>query len=120
MIVDTTFLIDVARGSIDLKKYKNTTLKTTQINAFEILVGAHRTNSVEKIVHLLTSFEVLNLTNEGIQESAIISAKALEIGKAIGQSDCLIAGIAKAHGENTIITRNIKHFKYTGLKVISH
>ncbi|MFT4312650.1 MAG: type II toxin-antitoxin system VapC family toxin [Candidatus Woesearchaeota archaeon] len=120
MIFDTTFLIELARDKTVLKKFANVQLQTTQICAFEILVGAYRTNTVPQISALLEQFEILELNSLALHHSALLCAKALENGTPVGHSDCLIAGIAKAHNQNQIVTKNQSHFRNLGLKTLSY
>lgn len=51
-------------------------------------------------------------------EAGIIEDQAMEAGRSPGLADCLIAGIAQAHGL-TVATANERHFRALGIPVIN-
>lgn len=123
-ILDTTFLIDLTRGSPNSLKVlkKDEILLTTQINMYELIKGFYLKNaSSKKILEIRELFEnirVLPLDDNSIIKSANIYAELSRNGVEISNSDCLIAGIALSNNVTTIITRNKKHFeRIKGIKV---
>ncbi len=84
---------------------------TTEVNAFEVLLGAHRggrpdSGKLANIAKLLDRLEVLPLDRAGAARAAEILSKLRAQGKDIGVLDVLVAGIALASGCNTIVTRD--------------
>lgn len=123
-LIDSTLLIDILRKNKVPDKYldKTNTSITTQINKFEVLKGVFLSNNysenMENAIELFNNLQILELNDRGILKASEISANAMRQGKPIGDSDCLIAGIALSHGINTIITKNVKHFeRIPGLKI---
>ena len=130
MIADTTFLIDLLRGkkaAIHLLKKLEMPLKTTIINQYEVFVGLTRLVGIDtekKIKDTKQFFErfvILPLTEDAMLESAKICGRLIQKGETIGDNDCLIAGIGIKNSENTIITRDIAHYKrIPGIKIVSY
>lgn len=123
-LLDTTLLIDILRKNKVPDKYldQTNTFVTTQINKFEVLTGVFFSNSFsenrEQVMNLFDNMKLLELNDTGILIASEIRANGMRQGKPIGDSDCLIAGIALSHGINTIITKNVKHFeRIPGLKI---
>ncbi len=123
-LIDSTLLIDILRKNKVPDKYldKTNIFVTTQINKFEVLKGVFLSNNysenMENAIELFNNLQILELNEIGILKASQISANAMKQGKPIGDSDCLIAGIALSHGINTIITKNVKHFeRIPGLKI---
>jgi len=69
---------------------------------------------------LTTSFidKILDLDAEAAALSGRLEAEALSHGADPGMADAVIAGIAQAHAL-TIVSRNAKHFRPLGVKVIT-
>ena len=117
-IVDTTFLIDLARGKspaiAKAKEIGNEMVFLTELSVYELSIGAHLHKDPQKqlgqIHALLKNFEVLPLTREAAITAGKIAGELSQQGAEIGDVDCLIAGIALAHRIPSIITRNGKHF----------
>ena len=130
MIADTTFLIDLLRGkkeAISLLQTIDGDIKTTTLNEYEVNVGITRLTGIDtekKVRETKTFFErfdILNLDESSVVESAKICGRLLQKGTEIGDHDCLIAGIALQHGINTIITSNKKRFeRIPGITVMSY
>ncbi len=123
--LDTTFIIDLlneeeaaVRAAVSIESKQ---LFTTQINVFEVLYGEFLINDMERIEtfnRFLGRLTVLNLDHDGTLQSARLATEMARKGKMMNKFDCLIAGIALAHGVTTIVTRNVKDFsKIAGLKV---
>ncbi|MBI2138823.1 type II toxin-antitoxin system VapC family toxin [Candidatus Woesearchaeota archaeon] len=125
--LDTTFLIDLARGKKEAAAILeiHADLVTTQINMFEFIRGLMLKNtSKDKMLVAIRAFgsvRVLPLTDEGILEAAEISSSLINDGLEIDDADCLAAGICKSHGVKEIITRDIRHFqRIKGIKSVSY
>ncbi|MBI2564561.1 type II toxin-antitoxin system VapC family toxin [Candidatus Woesearchaeota archaeon] len=116
-VLDTTFLIDVLRGEKETLKILNSKdlLLTTQINMYEVIRGLFiRKISDERfreVIHTFDDMRLLSLDNRAIIKSADISAQLVKKGAIISDCDCMTAGITLSNNINTIVTRNIEHFK---------
>lgn len=116
--LDTDILVGLLRNDKDsIKKISELAgseiITTTPINATELFKGAYRSKysaeNVDLIQNLLDNIEILTYDlNSSKLAGQIIEKLRLE-GNPIGDIDCIIAGIVKAHNEK-LITRNIKHF----------
>ncbi len=130
MLLDTTLLIDFLRGKKEaieiLDKSATGILFTTEINVFELIVGAYiieknTKEHIEKVHALLSRLSVLNIDRNAAIESGKIAARLIKEGKRIEETDCLIAGTAIANGIKAIATRNKEHFeRISEIKVISY
>jgi tRNA(fMet)-specific endonuclease VapC len=115
--LDTDFLINFIKGKDDEVDFINlheakSTLATTQINLFELYLGAYlRKNGVEiqLIDRLSDSLKVLNLTAESSKIAAHDLAHLKMKGKEIDFRDVLIGAITKV-SDFSIKTNNKKHF----------
>lgn len=124
-VIDTTFLIDLLEGkkeALVLSKKLEGNVCTTQINLYELIRGIFlKYTSYDRYLQVLPFFDlipVLPLDDHGIIKASAISAQLMQLGKEISDTDCLIAGIALSNNVDTIITRNVKHFRrIKGLKV---
>lgn len=88
-------------------------LKTTAINAYELLKGAtvssRRKENIDVVRELLSGIPVLPLSREPCEEASRIYGRLRRGGQIVGEFDMLIASIAIQGGE-TLITRD-GHFK---------
>ncbi len=115
-VLDSTFLIDLLRGKEKTKSILNSgdILLTTQINMYEVIIGIFEgpASPVKQLQvrELFEDIRVLQLDDKAILKSAEICAALNKKGSAIGDCDCLTAGIALSNGVNCIIT-NDKHFQ---------
>lgn len=112
-IVDTTFLIDVARGDKDALKLLETLvddgtplLVPTPV-VTEYLAGARRPEA--DLEDLRASGELLPLTVELAVAAAAIARQHLAKGTFPGWNDILIEAFARGHAA-PIVTRNRRHF----------
>lgn len=130
MLLDTTILIDFVRGkeragdmlrSVDLAL-----VYTTEVNVFELMMGLYLTKKnapeqLEKISALLSKITVLPLDRKSSLKAGEICGTLISQGKEIQETDCLIAGIALAHGVTSIVTANKNHFeRISQLRVVSY
>ena len=128
--VDTTFLIDILRN-IPAAAAKAVQLDmeievlTTEANVYEVVSGSPKLTDPDRAIHdldvLLSRLVVLPLDRKSSIRAGMISNDLQKKGKMIDDVDCLTAGILMANGCNTIVTRNVKHFKrIPGLQVVSY
>lgn len=118
MIMDTSTLIDLLRGNeavvAKLKELEqtNTPLFLTSISVFELWQHAdiYHERKLKKMHDLLESLGVFIFDISAAKEAGSIHAILKEDGLIIDPEDSMIAGIVRIHNE-TILTRNIKHFE---------
>jgi len=127
--LDTTAIIDMFKGDINLKKVieeLNDVFGLTIINYQEIMFGIDKDNPKHKIEEefydaLISRIFFFNMDIKSSKKAAEIFYDLKRKGFDIGQFDCMIASIFLMNGVNKIITRNVKHFiNIPGLKVISY
>lgn len=128
MICDTSFLIDLLRGTdikakqkaeeLDQKLIPKTASSITVMELWRGAIKAARSEEEKKKVdELLRSLLVYTFSEEDAKAAAEIEAYLSKIGEIIDMEDIMIAGVAKARNE-PILTRNKKHFeKIIGLQV---
>lgn len=126
--IDTDILIDHLRGKREIVSYiekleeAGSMLSTTSINAFELYYGAYKTRKREKNVaavrNLLSRLILLNFNYEASVKAGEILAYIESRGRIIDYRDLFIGVTALVNGF-TLLTRNVKHFKYIpGLKLL--
>ena len=123
---DSDFIIDFLMGKKEairaMRMYEDT-LVTTEVNVFEIFFGIYNKKTISKKEEISASdffnnIEVLSLEKGSGKLAARILVALIKSGKVIEQNDCLMVSIMLKNGCNTIITRNVKHFKrIKGIKV---
>ena len=127
-LFDTTLLIDFARKRegaqriVEEAEALGERCATTEVNAFELLLGAFRhgrasPDRLTELERLLSRLDVLPLERPGALRAAEIGSKLRGDGREIGTLDALIAGIALAAGYDTIVTRDEAFRRVPGLKV---
>ena len=125
--LDTTFLIDFLRNEPPavkkLLEFDEEELATTTINVFEIMLGIclakdnaeRKLNEFEKLINNL---DILSFDFKSSVSSSRIVADLIKKGETIDDLDGLIAGCMLAHGSDTVVTRDAKHFsRIKGIKV---
>ena len=127
---DTTFLIDLLNNNQKAVRTFNEIVKdgelfyTTEINVFELLVGAQvkkREKYTKTAMQMIEHIRILPLIRNASIKAAEICSQLILSGKEIGDTDCLIAGICLGNNCNKIITNNKKHFeRIKELEVISY
>jgi|SRR3989338_3509661 len=127
---DTTFLIDLLRGKngLDLLSkeldYGSESISIASPSIIEIIRGLKLGNidedENEKVSELISSINVLNLDKDSAILAGKIEANLIKKGEIIDLEDIMIGAIAIINDE-TLITRNIKHFsKIKNLKIQSY
>lgn len=127
MIADTDYLIAILRGK-PVKRYKG--LKTTVINAYEILRGGIKyilrerkikgpqesyeeimnSDLLQKICDFLSEFEIYPFDSRAAMMAAFLRGFLEKKGELVELADIMIASIAIVNSEK-LLTRNLKHFK---------
>ncbi len=127
MILDTTFLIDFMEGlpeamqKIETLQSENETIYVTAPSVFELWTGLAQcqrpVSEEQKIRRVVDSQLFLDLDKSSAEEAGLMNGNLSKAGMPIDPEDCMIAGIAK-HYDETILTRNIKHFRrIVGVKI---
>ena len=126
--LETTFLIDLLRGSESVKKLKdeldkNEALSVAAPSIMEIWLGAIMSKKSEeeksKINELISSFTILYLDERSAKEAGEIEASLLKENIEIDPEDIMIAGIAKVNGEK-LVTRDRHYANITGLRLLKY
>lgn len=114
ILLDTTVLIDLARGNIqaaefvDGERLVKSNLCLSVISAMELIVGCRDKAEIGKMTRLLADFIVVDLT-------PAISRRAYDLIVAFSKShgliipDALIAATALVE-DVPLVTHNVKHF----------
>ncbi len=119
MILDTSFIIDFMDGDpkavekMNLLQDKRENIFVTSPTIFELWSGIARSkrpeNEMKKVIEVIKAQLCLDLDQETAQQAGTIDGMLVHEGIQIDTEDCMIAGIAKKHNQ-TVLTRNIKHF----------
>lgn len=119
--LDTTVLIDALRGEEGLRNIlpalDEEGVATTEVNVFEVLLGIYFAGGPRRSVRLdrthamLHDLLVLPLQRGGADRAAQVAAQLVREGRAIATGDALTAGILLDHGIDTVVTRDVEHFR---------
>lgn len=128
--LDTSLLIDITRDDPDAQRAARGALPggavTTEINAFELYVGAHEggqpvLRKMEAAETALRGLDVLPLTHAAALKAAEMVSLLRSRGQEIGALDVLIAATALTHGVHTIVTADAGDFgRIPGIRVESY
>ena len=123
IMLDSTACIDYLNGLDSIKKIlmkKEKMACTTTITVYEVNIGLERTKRkisekryldlYKKWMGFLSGLQVFPLDVKEAEKAAKIHDCLEANGIMIDDNDILIAGIMRANGINTIITRNVRHF----------
>ena len=126
--LETTFLIDLLRGSPSVKIVKDQLSKEENLtialpSIMELWIGAllskHTETEKEKIHELLESFDLLPFDVESAKTAAEIQYALLQKGASIQLTDTMIAAIAQVHG-HVLVTRDEHFARIPGLRVLKY
>ena len=128
--LETTFLVDFLRGKEEAESVfndlvdKRSQITITSPSLMEIMSGAHNNQKKEEFRKIeeviLSKVIILNLDKESAILAGEIDSELTLSGDSIGTTDIMIGAIAK-HNNETLITRNKKHFeRINGLKIESY
>lgn len=125
--LDTSVLIDAmrndARARAAVEAAAEDGIVTTEVNAYELYVGAHREGrpreaDLRSIERGLSEIEVLPLVRPATIRAATLTSLLRSRGEAIGTLDVLIAAIALAHGVRRVLTHDVRDFgRIPGIRV---
>ena len=127
MILETTMIIDLmdklpsAIDKMEQLQRRREKIFISTVSIFELWTGIaqsqHPEKEYSKVIQILNSQQILDLTQTSAQEAGKINGNLWKNGAMIDPEDCMIAGIAKSLGE-TVLTRNLKHFgRIEGLSI---
>jgi len=127
-LLDTTILVDflrrqdAARKAVETMEEAGEQTGTTEVNAFELLLGAYvrgrvNTRRLAAVEKLLGHVEVVPLDRAGAARAAQVLSALRASGRDSGVLDALVAGIALASGYDTVVTRDEGFRRIPGLKV---
>jgi predicted nucleic acid-binding protein len=128
--LDTDILIDYMRKPSDAVKRimkgvleRKVSICTTSVNTFEIWLGAHlapkQAELIEETEDFIEQLEVVNFDYESSLEAGRVMAGLRKRGQIIEIRDLFVGCICKA-SDQTLVTRNMKHYKRIhGLKVLT-
>ncbi|MBI4144691.1 PIN domain-containing protein [Candidatus Woesearchaeota archaeon] len=111
--LDSTFVIDLLRNDplavAKARQLEGDELAITPVIAHEVLVGAFFGNraAAPKVIELLTSLRMLDLSLASATSSASIGAALLKAGREVGDGDLMTVGAMLANNCDTIITRDV-------------
>ncbi|ALM76006.1 type II toxin-antitoxin system VapC family toxin [Thermococcus barophilus] len=129
LILDTDVVIDFLRGKREtiekLKELRKTyQFIITTITAFELYLGAYKSQKREKrlleVKAFLNTLLILELDEVSAEIAGKIAAELSKDGEPIDVRDLLIGSIAISHSI-PLLTNNVKHFerlKKFGLKLL--
>ena len=131
--LDTSFLIDVILGKPIIEKFGDILDAEEQVtvaspSVMELIKGIYLKKNLKyssederkRIDNVLSSLFILDLDKESAYLAGKVEADLLNKEDQIGIIDIMIGAIAK-HNDETLITRNKKHFeKIKGLEIESY
>lgn len=117
---DSTILIDILRGNKEAKEFiekcedEGEEIMVSSICAMELAKGVYFASNLLKekieIQELLSQFTELPFTHEIAFEAGRIDSELEKKGETIQIEDVMIGATAKINNQ-TLITRNLKHFE---------
>ena len=129
--LDSTVIIDFLNGRKEaieiISNFKERdSLFTTEINAFEVLVGIYlkkiiNEDELSKAKDFFNTLDILPFDNGCGEEASFIQSSLVKSAKMIEQADIFICAILKRNGYSQIISRNKDHFsRVDGIEVIGY
>ena len=129
MILDSSFLIDVLRGSSDVVELIEAVDATgtpfvSAVTVVELSEGIHLAEATEdeqaNVRQLLTDINELPFDRDCAVRAGRINADLVSSGEPIDETDVMIAATALVH-DYPVVTRNVDHFeRIDGLTVRSY
>jgi tRNA(fMet)-specific endonuclease VapC len=130
--LDTTFIIDLLhRNQAAERKLKNLANgkegapSITVITLAELFYGAYKAQNQkiekEKITQIITGIQILDMDEDAAEKFGELMSALDKAGQKVADRDVMIAAIALANEELTIVTRNKKDFdRIPNVKVITY
>jgi tRNA(fMet)-specific endonuclease VapC len=109
IVLDTSALIDLFRGSDALHKVLNDDAASTVVTYHEIFSGIkhRRARAEEKFFRrFFSNTHILCLDIQAAERSSEIMARLLNLGVPVNAFDVLIAGIAVSNGAERLVTKD--------------
>ncbi len=112
IVLDTSYLISIARGDPDLQNKIDTLgeedIFLTTIAHFEIFRSGVRMGVKENnfFSSLFSTYEILPFDTESSRRASMIQEKLDRLGQKVNIMDVLIAGICLGHGISKIATKD--------------
>lgn len=129
MILDSTFLVDVLRGTSDVSDLEadidaRGTAFASSITVMELYEGIHLTNASEAersaVERLLNDLTELSFDRECAITAGRINAELVDEGNPVDETDVMIAATGLVH-DQPIVTRNVDHFdRIQDLEVVTY
>lgn len=129
MILDSTFLVDVLRGSGDVSELIENLDATgtpfvSAVTVMELTEGIHLADSTaderEAVHQLLSDCTEIPFDGDVAMQAGRINAELVASGEPIDETDVMIAATAFVH-DQPVVTRNVDHFeRIDELTVISY
>lgn len=119
MILDTSFLIDVLRGSLDVKQLVDDlesrgALGVSSVTVMELWEGIHQSDSSaherQAVEQLLTGLVEVPFDRECAMKAGELHAQLADEGNSIETADVMIAATGLVRDE-AVVTRNVEHFE---------
>jgi tRNA(fMet)-specific endonuclease VapC len=129
MILDSTFLIDVLRGSESVAERieeldSRGTPFVSSVTVMELWEGIHLADASDDertaVKGLLTDIDEIAFDRECAMRAGKINAELVADGERIDETDVMIAATALVN-DQSVVTRNVDHFeRIDGLNVATY
>lgn len=129
MIIDSTFVIDVLRGSRSVADQLETVDRTgvpfvSSITVMELAEGINRSDASESehaaVEGLLADVNEITFDRASAFRAGELNAELIAAGEPIDETDVMVAATALVHGY-PVVTRNTDHFdRIDGLDVLTY
>ena len=109
IVLDTSALIDLFRGSEEIREFVGEEAATTMISCYEIFAGiGHRNAEREEqfFRRFFSGIDVLEFEMRAAEKAGAIMGQLLSQGTPVNALDVLIAGIAITNGAERLISRD--------------
>lgn len=109
IVLDTSALIDLFRGSDQIQAFVSDDAATTMISCYEIFAGInHRRSEREEqfFRRFFSGIEILDFDMRAAEKAGAIMGQLLSQGTPVNTLDVLIAGTAIANGAERLISRD--------------
>jgi len=109
IVLDTSALIDLFRGSDQIREFVGEDVATTMISCYEIFAGIkHRKSEREEqfFRRFFSGIEILDFDVKAAEKAGAIMGLLLSQGTPVNTLDVLIAGTAITNGAERLISRD--------------
>jgi len=126
MILDTSFAVDLLRGSEDVEGVMEgvSVGYLSSVTVMELWEGIHLADSTgserEKVKGFLTEVEELSFDRDCAVEAGRLNAELIDDGTPVDEADVMIGATALVH-DQSVLTRNESHFEaIEGVDVVAY